>query len=37
MALLLAFAVTLVIAVLLSGLAEKSVLSVAVLFLGSGS
>lgn len=36
MALLLAFAATLVIAVLLSGLAEKSVLSVAVLFLCSG-
>lgn len=36
MALLLAFAVTLVIAVLISGLAEKTVLSVAVLFLASG-
>jgi sodium/hydrogen antiporter len=31
-----AFAVTLVVAVLLSGLAEETVLSVAVLFLGSG-
>jgi NhaP-type Na+/H+ or K+/H+ antiporter len=36
MVLFLAFAATLVIAVLLSGLAEKTVLSVAVLFLGSG-
>jgi sodium/hydrogen antiporter len=36
MALLLAFALTLVIAVLLSGLAEETVLSVAVLFLVSG-
>src|SRR5487761_824562 len=36
MALLLAFAVTLVVAVLLSGLAEKTILSVSVLFLLSG-
>lgn len=36
MALLLAFAVTLVVAVLLSGLAEKTILSVSVLFLFSG-
>jgi NhaP-type Na+/H+ or K+/H+ antiporter len=36
MGLLLVFAVTLVIAVLISGLAEKTVLSVAVLFLASG-